>query len=920
MKNVRKRFDIFLSYTSSDKGLADRLYRILSERELSVFYDRMLSPGAHWDYELARAQQDAYLTVLIISASTPSVFYSREEVAAATLSVRHDRSVPRVVPLYVGRNEHYKRQIPSNLRDVLGLTIEGESELPFIAKQLELAVTRVKERLSSNERSEFGESLFVSNIPDQSSIDFDRPQQLERLSKAVSEQDHSRPVVLAGSPGIGKTHLALEFARQHNQEFVVQWFLRAGSHELLMRDLTALAVRLEVSVGDSVDELSSLIAKRLRDNNLSALLIFDDVVNYDLVRFWLYEPIKGRIIVTSRATPPPDVSRNVERVEVTSLEAEAAVDFMVQHTGNHDRLGAQLLVAQLGGHPLTLQLAASYMKQSGISFEEYQRLLSSDSFGDRSELLAKLVTPLLQLKDSNFGAYTLLQKFSILAEISIPLWVFEGNQKPGLSPGKLSVFIDLLKERGLILTEGASAALVHRLIRDVVRSRMDPTETRQRREEVLDLFVAGFPADPSNPETWTRCSELIGHVLYLADTPDEFTFERILTLLDRSARAAISRADLSQAEIILTLASEIANRFLGETHASTRLILGSLAVNLRGKGDLQGARRLQENLVASYLAVEGSESSNTLAAMSNLAETLRSIGDLPKAYSLQTEILKGYQQTLGDKAPQTLAAMSNLAGTLAQSGRLAEAHSLQQTILAGFTQILGRGHPDSVRAASNLAMTLKTLGRSNEALELQRSVCGELADLYGSDHPDTLAGFSNLAGMLLAVGESAEAKSLYGRVLSDYILRYGKQHPATLKATSNLAFALASRGELEEAENLNRKALAEYEMLFGVDHPSTLAVMNNLADVLGRSGRFVEAQYLLDRLVTATEQAYGPDHPLALATKNNLAAVLYRLGEIVPAMALSEQVLSQRMRTLGPDHPDTKVSKQNVEAIRQALR
>jgi tetratricopeptide (TPR) repeat protein len=919
MKNTRKRFDIFLSYASSDRSLAERLYRALSKKGVTVFYDKMLTAGVRWDYELARAQRDAYLTVLIISASTPSVYYSREEVAAATMSVRHDRSIPRLVPLYVGHSESYKRQVPSSLRDVLGLTIKGEEELPAVAERLSLAVSQVKTELASYERSESSESLSISNIAIQSSSDFGRTQQLDRLSEALSISTQGQPLIIAGRRGTGKTHLALEFARQRSRDFVVSWWLRAANHELLLRDLSALAVRLGLPSADSVDELSSLIAKQLRDSNLFALLIFDDVEDYDLIHLWLNEPINGRIIVTSRVAPPPDVGRNSERVEVADLDVETAVEFLINQTGNNDRGGARRLVSLLGSLPLTLQLAANSMKQSKFSFDEYERIFSSKHPEDRSDLLAAMLVPILELRERAPGAFILLQQLSMLADSSIPLWVFEGDQEPGLSPGKLSSFVDLLREQALIHAEGNSAALVHPLIKDGVRGRMTAAEVRSRREQVLDLFIAGFPADPSDPDMWARCSELIGHVFYLADTPDEFTYERILTLLDRAARATIARADISGAEAILRSASGIANRFLGETHPSSRLILGNLAVNLRARGDLQEARRLQESLVSSFLAIEGSESINTLAAMSNLAETLRYSGDLARAHSVQMEILRGYRRALGDEAPQTLMAMNNLAGTLAQSGRLSEAHSLQQTLPVRLTEVFGSRHPDSIRAASNLAMTLKAMGKSLEALDLQRSVCVQLEDLYGPDHPDTLAGYSNLAGVLLAVGESSEAKNLYERVLSNYILRYGQQHPATLNATSNLAYVLASRGEFSEAEKWNRRALAEYEALFGMDHPSTLAVVNNLADVLGRSGQLAEARYLLDRLVTATEQAYGLDHPLALTSKNNLATVLYRLGEMASAMTLSEQVLDQRTKTLGPDHPDTKVSSQNVEAIRQAL-
>src|ERR1035438_5499827 len=56
--------------------------------------------GADWDLELAHAQKDALISVVLVSAKSDQAYYEREEIAAAIALARVDDR-HRVVPVFL---------------------------------------------------------------------------------------------------------------------------------------------------------------------------------------------------------------------------------------------------------------------------------------------------------------------------------------------------------------------------------------------------------------------------------------------------------------------------------------------------------------------------------------------------------------------------------------------------------------------------------------------------------------------------------------------------------------------------------------------------------------------------------------------------------------------------------------------------
>lgn len=132
-------------------------------------------------------------------------------------------------------------------------------------------------------------------------------------------------VVLHGLGGIGKSQLAIEFAKQHRDDYTAVLWLNAKTEETLKRDFAANARRLskgylsqELLDGPQNEEALSAILREMKawlglPGNDRWLLIYDNVDNPDIpdnnskdaydIRSYFPEAHQGSILVTTRWKP-----------------------------------------------------------------------------------------------------------------------------------------------------------------------------------------------------------------------------------------------------------------------------------------------------------------------------------------------------------------------------------------------------------------------------------------------------------------------------------------------------------------------------------------------------------------------------------------------------------------------------------------
>jgi len=167
----------------------------------------------------------------------------------------------------------------------------GEGEARAIARlKRELAIqSNVEAALPQHEQ--YRTPFSLQGVPKVNKF-IDRPSEMDDLEQALlphSSSERQRIFVLCGLGGIGKTQLAIEFARKHHRRFTSVFWLDGRTEETLKQSIASCASRIpEGQIGGKSrmhtadnDDINAIVSDVLtwlqRPDNTDWLLVFDNV-------------------------------------------------------------------------------------------------------------------------------------------------------------------------------------------------------------------------------------------------------------------------------------------------------------------------------------------------------------------------------------------------------------------------------------------------------------------------------------------------------------------------------------------------------------------------------------------------------------------------------------------------------------------
>ena len=204
----------------------------------------------------------------------------------------------------------------------------------------------------------------------------------------------------------------------------------------------------------------------------------------------------------------------------------------------------------------------------------------------------------------------------------------------------------------------------------------------------------------------------VTHARELVSRSDDIQAADLMTWLGRFDYV---HGAYNSAESLWRREYESRRTILGLEHQSTLTSMNNLALTLGDQGDLEGARKIQEQVLEITRRVLGKEHPDTLTFMNNLALTLGAQGDLKGARKIQEQELEIMRRVLGEEHPDTLTSMNNLAETLKAQGDLKGARKIHEQVLEIRRRVLGAEHPNTSGIAWNLFSTYLEAGNSDGA-------------------------------------------------------------------------------------------------------------------------------------------------------------------------------------------------------------
>lgn len=623
-------------------------------------------------------------------------------------------------------------------------------------------------------------------------------QDLSNSLQVEARAAHTQPTlrIVTGLGGIGKTSFARAYGTENQDQYNLVWWVRAEDPALVTEDFRSLLVALGVLDVQRLDRPVQLAHVMLANRSGRWLLVFDNVLAQASLRGLVPPDGAGDVIVTSRSsswTNPRLV------MAIPPLEAEAGGVILRDISGDDDEAAAAALVHELGGLPLALHQAASYVAENPIGLAEYlvlyrnhrPRLHHLGSAPDYDFRVGTVWEVSFQMLPET--AQTLINVLAWLAPEEIPLDLLSRRVTTDAVPATVASKVDgvfgseldylnavsALSAYGLVTVNDRNAD-IHRLIQAVTRDNAESSgDARDWAATAAAVLLAAVPTPPADADrinAWLRLHPHIQHYLRLTPVSES---PASLRLRHWSAQWT---GEIGRPREALALFADLIvdeSRILGETHADTLRSRHSQAQWTGEAGEFDTAIALFDSVIALWNETTGPVHPEALRALHSSAYWIGEADRPREACVRLEEVLEQRRRILGPEHPDTLRTMHSLAFRTGQTGDHVKAYTLLEQLLPIRARILGPDHPHTMRTRYSLAQSLGSDGQWVRARDLTAALLNDQTRVLGEDHPHTLRTRYNLAHWTGRAGDTARRRRDLVLLLEDQNRVLGPDHPDT---------------------------------------------------------------------------------------------------------------------------------------------
>ncbi|XVS66993.1 FxSxx-COOH system tetratricopeptide repeat protein [Actinosynnema sp. CA-299493] len=742
------------------------------------------------------------------------------------------------------------------------------------------------------------------------------------------------PETLHGMGGVGKSHLAIEYAYRNRATFDLIWWVPAERSVKIVNSLVELGQRLELVVGSESNVAVQQVLDALRSGNhpkipTNWLLIFDNADSPDAVQQYLPTGGTGRILVTSRNSQWLSVARPLE---VNVFQRAESVQLLRRRDPDLGEEDADRLAQALGDLPLAIAQAAAWRVETGMPAAEYLELLAEKQLElldvtttlDYPESVAAMWDlSLSELKRKNPSALRLLQVCAFLAPEPINRKMFTYSRNITEVPAELSrVLRDSLRLNEAIrdinrfalvrVDHRTNSIELHRLVQSVLISQMSEDERVTMRHAAHQMLGENDPEGPAEPDNWPIYVDLSAHMA--ASNAYESDAESVRTLLYNQVQFLYRWGEHKRsAELSEQIYKNWVDR-LGEDHPETLRMGRWYGFMLWVQGRYAEATPLNTDLLERHRRTFGEEHEETILAVSQVAADKRAEGDFIGGLELSKRNYDICVRYLGDEDPTTLAVAHSLGVNLRLAGDFSSAVKLDADTWDRRVQIYGQEHEVSLLTQVGLTLDKRELGNYREAAAEHEEVVRMYERLSEGRpfNPAWLRAVRHLAVMRRKAGDHEGAMVAAETAFEGLRRRYNLDHAETLAAGLARSIEFRHLGRHEAAAQLGQDTLTRYARTLGPDHPHTLSAAVNVAILRRLKGDHEGARELDQATLEGFRARLGDEHPSTVITRINLASDLHALGEVQAAHDVDAEVLDLATAVLGADHPTTLACQANL--------
>lgn len=658
---------------------------------------------------------------------------------------------------------------------------------------------------------------------------------------AIEERVADHLVVITGPGGIGKSALAAHWAATHRASLDVAWWMRADAEVDLEAGLEQLGTALQISAKHGYEELLSWLRK-----NTSWALILDNARGPELMTPLQGVLENGVVIVTSKN---PNWRPHADPVQLGPLTESESLELLQSRAG---RVTGEVteLAADLGGLPLALIQAGSFIQATGTSVPRYRQLLAS-RFGELMEVgtgddhpagvWATWHEAFAAARSENSLVGPLIQTLSFLAPDPVPALVFSGqghghDHTPVDSVNELMAdelrfaeVVAVARRYSLVEASADMLSMMHDVFQRIARDSLGETERDEYILAAVSVVYHALPEDATGYEVHPAALILLPHALSaLGHAIDARLAHPVLVrLIIEVGRFLQYLWALEDARSLLEFGMAVAE-VLGEPEPRATLILTALYADVLSKlGLYEQALPVADRATA--LAREQGDLHEEASALARRGWLASEMGQLEEGSKYLEAALKLDGELHGENSTLYAAHLNNLGIIRERQGRLLESYELQKRALDISIELGEYGREAAVQLG-NLAASAASLGRVREALHLATQALRRMEELFSSPNHDIALSRMKLGMAEMDLGRPEVAARIFLQARSELIGVLGTNvHPEVAALTHRLGLAYKRAGARTAALKEYEAALEMRLQLLGPDHPDVAETHNNFA-------------------------------------------------------------------------------------------
>ncbi|WP_053720557.1 tetratricopeptide repeat protein [Saccharothrix sp. NRRL B-16348] len=704
---------------------------------------------------------------------------------------------------------------------------------------------------------------------------------IEGMRSRANSTDAPRVWALCGLGGTGKTTIALEVAHRLEADHRYTWWVSASDPTGLMAALRAVATDAGAAPVE-FDHLhpADVLWRRLDVLPDPWLLVLDNLDDPDTASAagratadgtgWLRAPRTphGTVLVTSRETRRERWGPWVTCHEVDPLAVPDAARVLLDLAPDAgDAREAELLAAELGGLPLALDLAGSYLATTARAvWPDEDEPVTFAAY--RAAFAHRLPDVAVDTGGRPNGSEQARRDIFATWELSLDLLVAQGH--------------DIARPLLRLLSCFAETSLPYQLVLDPEVLRADDRFTSLTHRRLRDALqgLAGLRLITISPGEAGRTLDMHPVVRAGIRSGRGADYLFLVTALLERATASLSPDDPGTWSHWSLLASHCT--------AAVRLL-----VDTAGASD-------DQVLTTTALGVRAARHHYTAGYFEESVAVLRSVVSLR-------------EQRFGPAHPETLHGRRHHARALLENGQFRTALVEYEHVLELSLPLFDRNDPHLLSARRGLGRALMAVGRFTDAEAVLDDLFRTLVEAgRAEDDPETVASRYLRALVLVNLGKHAEAERELRNLL---VPDQGVPGQNALDIRHHIARTLRGQGRIEEAEAELRTAIEASSGTFAPEHLALLAAQYEWARDLRDLGHLDRAERALAAILDVTGDRLREDHPITVATRHERATVLHRRGHYAEALAEFTDVWRVNSDTLGETHPDTLTARHNMACV-----